>query len=84
MTPTTTEPERELAHRTSDAIDISLYRNERTKITVKVYDARSDEGFELDMTGAARSTPSVTRSPTRQRSRRARRSTRPTSWPLER
>jgi hypothetical protein len=51
MTPTRTEPERELAHRTSDAIDISLYRNERTKITVKVYDARSDEGFELDIDG---------------------------------
>jgi hypothetical protein len=52
MSPTTTALEKELAHRSSDGIHISLYWNERTnRITVKVYDARSDEGFELDVDG---------------------------------
>jgi hypothetical protein len=50
MTLRTTEPEKELAHRTSDGIDVSLYWNERTnRVTVKVYDARPDEGFEVDV-----------------------------------
>jgi hypothetical protein len=52
MTPRTTNPEKELAHRTSDGIDVSLRWNRRTnRITVKVYDARSDEGFELHVDG---------------------------------
>jgi hypothetical protein len=52
MTPTATTPEKELAHRTSDGIDVSLYWNERAnRVTVKVCDARSDEGFELAVDG---------------------------------
>jgi hypothetical protein len=52
MTSTTTQAEKELAHRTSEGIDVSLYWNERTnRVTVKVYDARFDEGFEFDVDG---------------------------------
>jgi hypothetical protein len=52
MTPTTTKPERELARRTGDGIDVFLYWNERTnRVTVKVYDARTDEAFEFDVDG---------------------------------
>jgi hypothetical protein len=52
MTPTTTNPDKELAHRTGDGIDVSLYWNERTnQVIVKVYDARSDEGFQFDVDG---------------------------------
>jgi hypothetical protein len=50
MTHTTTKPERELAHRTSDGLGVSLYWNEGTnRVTVSVYDARSDEGFEFEV-----------------------------------
>src|SRR5207247_7452211 len=50
MTPTTTKSERELAHRASDGLEVSLYWNEGTnRVTVRVYDARSDEGFEIDV-----------------------------------
>jgi hypothetical protein len=53
MTAMTTKPEKELAHRTGDGIDVSLYWNERTnRVTVKVYDARSDERFEFDVDGS--------------------------------
>jgi hypothetical protein len=52
MSPTTTHPERELAHRASDGIDVSLWWNQRTsRVTVKVYDARLDEAFELEVDG---------------------------------
>jgi hypothetical protein len=52
MTLRTTEPEKELAHRASDGIDVSLYWNERTnRVTVKVYDALSKEGFEVEVDG---------------------------------
>jgi hypothetical protein len=52
MTPKTTEPRRELARRTGDGIDVSLYWNERTnRVAVEVYDARTDEGFEFDIDG---------------------------------
>lgn len=52
MAPRTAKPERELAHRASDAIDVSLHWNRLTnRVTVKVYDARSDEGFELEVDG---------------------------------
>ena len=52
MTPTATTPEKELAHRTSDGIEVSLYWNERAnRVTVKVYDARSDEDFEFEVDG---------------------------------
>lgn len=43
---------KELAHRASEGIDVSLCWNELTnRITVKVYDARSNEGFELEVDG---------------------------------
>jgi hypothetical protein len=52
MSPTTTHPERELAHRVRDGIDVSLWWNERTnRVTVKVYDRRFDEAFELEVAG---------------------------------
>jgi hypothetical protein len=52
MSPTTTHPERELAHRASDGIGVSLCWNQRTnRVTVKVYDARVDEAFELQVDG---------------------------------
>jgi hypothetical protein len=52
MTAKTTEPERELAHRTSDGIDVSLRWNRLTnRVTINVYDARSDEGFEFEVDG---------------------------------
>jgi hypothetical protein len=41
---------RELAHRAGGGIDVALHWNERTnRLTVKVYDARSGERFELDV-----------------------------------
>jgi hypothetical protein len=47
-----TNPEKELASRGGDGINVSLYWHERTnRITVKVYDARLDEAFELDVDG---------------------------------
>ena len=50
MTQRTTNGGRELAHRAGDGIDVSLYWNERTnRVTVTVYDARADEGFELEV-----------------------------------
>jgi hypothetical protein len=43
---------RELAHRAGDGIDVSLWWSQRTnRVTVKVYDARFDEGFELEVDG---------------------------------
>jgi hypothetical protein len=84
MAPRTTKPERELAHRASDAIDVSLRWNRLTnRVTVKVYDARSDEGFELEVDGRSALDAYRHPSPTRQPSRRARRSSRPASRPLE-
>jgi len=44
--------DKELAHRAGDGIDVSLHWNERThRLTVKVYDARSGERFEVDVDG---------------------------------
>jgi hypothetical protein len=52
MTPTTTDSRKELAHRAGDGIDVSLYWNERTnRVTITVYDARSDESFEVEVDG---------------------------------
>jgi len=52
MSPTTTNAEKELAHRASDGIDVSLCWNEQTnRVTVKVYDARFDEAFEVEVDG---------------------------------
>jgi hypothetical protein len=52
MTPIATNPERELAQRFSDGIEVSLWWNERTdRVTIKVYDARVDEAFEFEVDG---------------------------------
>lgn len=52
MTPITTSPVRELAHRVNDGIEVSLCWNETTnRVTVKVHDARFDEAFELEVDG---------------------------------
>jgi hypothetical protein len=43
---------RELAHRTSDGIDVYLFWNEPTsRVTVSVHDARTDASFELEVDG---------------------------------
>jgi YD repeat-containing protein len=50
MIPTATESEKELAHRAGDGIDVSLYWDELTnRVTIRIYDARSEEGFELEV-----------------------------------
>jgi YD repeat-containing protein len=50
MIQTATETKRELAHRDADGIDVTLFWNERSnRVTVKVYDVRSDDGFELEV-----------------------------------
>jgi hypothetical protein len=50
MRPIATNPEKELAQRVSDGIEVSLWWNERTnRVTVKVYDTQVDEAFELDV-----------------------------------
>ena len=42
----------ELAHRTSDGIDVYLFWNEPTsRVTVRVLDGRSEDGFELELDG---------------------------------
>jgi hypothetical protein len=42
----------ELAHRTSDGIDVYLFWNEPTsRVTVGVRDARTDDGFEFEVDG---------------------------------
>ena len=42
----------ELAHRTSDGIDVHLFWNEPTsRVTVGVSDARTDDCFELEVDG---------------------------------
>jgi hypothetical protein len=56
----------ELAHRTSDGIDVYLFWNEATsRVTVGVLDARTDDGFELEVDDGTRSTPSAIPTPTR-------------------
>ena len=42
----------ELAHRTSDGIDIYLFWNEPTsRVTIDVCDTRTEESFELEVDG---------------------------------
>jgi hypothetical protein len=42
----------ELAHRTSDGIDVYLFWNEPTsRVTVGVHDARGDDSFEFEVDG---------------------------------
>jgi hypothetical protein len=43
---------RELAHRTGDGIEVTLFWNEVTdRVTLEVLDLRSDERLELDIAG---------------------------------
>ena len=52
MTATTITSDVELAHRTSDGIDVSLLWNRLTnRVRVRVFDGRSDEAFELEVDG---------------------------------
>jgi hypothetical protein len=52
MNPTTTNHRKELAHRSSDGIEVFLYWNERTnRVTLRVDDARSDAAFEVAIDG---------------------------------
>jgi hypothetical protein len=45
---------RELAHRTSDGIEVTLFWSKPSNlVTVAVLDARSDEALEFDVEGAA-------------------------------
>jgi hypothetical protein len=50
MTLTTPTERRELAHRTSDGIDVTLFWSESTnRITLEVLDSRSGERLEFDV-----------------------------------
>jgi hypothetical protein len=54
MTARGTTAEKELAHRSSDGIDVALYWNEQTnRVTLTVCDARSAEDFELEVDRAS-------------------------------
>jgi hypothetical protein len=49
---TTVTRRTELAHRTSDGIDVYLFWNEPTgRVIVAVLDARTDDSFELEVDG---------------------------------
>ena len=52
MAATTISHDVELAHRASAGIDVSLLWNRFTnRVRVRVFDARFNEGFELDVDG---------------------------------
>ncbi len=52
MTVTSINRRTELAHRASDGIDVYLFWNEPGgHVTVSVFDARTDDGFELQVDG---------------------------------
>jgi hypothetical protein len=54
MTTTTLTERRELAHRTSDGIEVTLFWSTPSKrVTIAVYDTRSDEALEFDIDGGA-------------------------------
>ena len=54
MTATAFTERRELAHRTSDGIEITLFWSKATnRVTIAVLDSRSDEGLEFDVDGSA-------------------------------
>ena len=54
MTATTFTHRRELAHRTGDGIEISLFWSKpSTRVTIAVLDTRSDEALEFDVDGSA-------------------------------
>jgi len=50
MTPTAHTERRELAHRTGDGIEVTLFWSKPTnRITLEVLDSRSDEKLEFDV-----------------------------------
>lgn len=52
MTTTTVTTRTELAHRTSDGIDVYLFWNQPSdQVTISVLDARNDDRFELEVDG---------------------------------
>ena len=52
MVATRNDRQTELAHRSNDGIDVYLFWNEPGGgVTVVVYDARTDESFELEVDG---------------------------------
>ena len=54
MTETAFTYRRELAHRTSDGIEVSLFWSKPSnQLTVAVLDSRSDEALEFEVDGAA-------------------------------
>ena len=53
MTATALSGRRELAHRTSDGIDITLFWSKPSdRVTIAVVDTRSDEAFEFEVDGS--------------------------------
>ena len=53
MTATTFIDRRELAHRTGDGIEITLFWNRASRlVTIAVLDTRSDEALEFEVGGA--------------------------------
>lgn len=54
MTATAITERRELAHRTSDGIEVTLvWSNPSNRVTVAVLDTRSDEALEFEVDGSA-------------------------------
>jgi hypothetical protein len=53
MNETTIKSRRELAHRSNNGIDVSLYWSAPTdRVTVEVFDARVDEAFAFEVDGS--------------------------------
>jgi hypothetical protein len=54
MAMTTITQRAELAHRTSDGIDVYLFWNQPgCRVTISVLDERTNDGFELEVDGGA-------------------------------
>jgi hypothetical protein len=54
MTPTAIAERRELAHRTNDGIEVTLFWTKPSgRVTIAVLDTRSGEAFEFDVNGSA-------------------------------
>jgi hypothetical protein len=54
MTATALTERRELAHRTSDGIEVTLlWSKPSSRVTIAVHDARSGEAFEVEVEGSA-------------------------------
>jgi hypothetical protein len=52
MATTTIPPRTELAHRTSNGIEVYLFWNHPTgRVTVSVFDQQTDDAFELEVDG---------------------------------